>query len=67
MFLQDMFGLQPRVHRWLVLIILPVSLSLLSYRSLQAFIAIYKGERSMLISSHEAQDLVEENKNVLKD
>jgi len=66
-FLQDTFGMQARVHRWLVLVILPISLSLLSYRSLQAFVAIYKGERSMLISSHEAQDLVEENKNVLKD
>jgi C4-dicarboxylate transporter DctQ subunit len=62
-----MFGLRPRVHRWIVLVILPISLALLSYRSLQAFIDIARGKRDMLISGHEAQELVEENKNVLKD
>lgn len=66
-FLQEWFGLKPRVHRWLVLVILPISLALLCYRSLQAFVDIYRGKRSALISGHEAQDLVEENKNVLKD
>lgn len=66
-FFREFFDLKPRVHRWLVLLILPLSLALLCYRSVQAFIAIYKGERSMLISSHEAEDLLEENKNVLKD
>ncbi|ETI59170.1 TRAP transporter small permease [Marinomonas profundimaris] len=66
-FVQEMFGLRPRVHRWIVLVILPISLALLSYRSLQAFIDIARGKRDMLISGHEAQELVEENKNVLKD
>lgn len=66
-FFQEMFDLRPRLHRWLVLVILPISLALLSYRSLQAFIDIARGKRDMLISGHEAQDLVEENKNVLKD
>ncbi|MBR7889070.1 TRAP transporter small permease [Marinomonas sp. A79] len=66
-FIQEMFGLRPRVHRWIVLVILPISLALLSYRSLQAFIDIARGKRGMLISGHEAQELVEENKNVLKD
>ncbi|GAB3480128.1 TRAP transporter small permease [Marinomonas epiphytica] len=66
-FVQEMFGLRPRVHRWLVLVILPISLAMLAYRSLQAFIDIATNKRSMLISGHEAQDLVEENKNALKD
>ncbi|MCB5162704.1 TRAP transporter small permease [Marinomonas algarum] len=66
-FVQEMFGLRPRVHRWIVLVILPISLALLAYRSLQAFIDIARGKRDMLISGHEAQELVEENKNVLKD
>ncbi|RBP80035.1 TRAP transporter small permease [Marinomonas rhizomae] len=66
-FVQEMFGLRPRVHRWIVLVILPISLALLSYRSLQAFIDIARGKRGMLISGHEAQELVEENKNILKD
>ncbi len=64
---QEMFGLQPRVHRWLVLIILPISLALLVYRSGQAFVDIYTDKRRMLISGHEGQELVEENKDILKD
>ena len=66
-FLQELLDIKPRVHRWLVLVILPISLAMLCFRSIQAFIAIYKGEREMLISGHEAQDLVDENKDVLKD
>lgn len=67
LFLQEQFGLQPRIHRWIVLLVLPVSLALLVYRSAQAFIDIFTGKRGMLISGHEAQDLVKENKDVLKD
>lgn len=66
-FVQEMFGLRPRVHRWIVLVVLPISLALLSYRSLQAFVDIARDKRDMLISGHEAQDLVKENQNVLKD
>lgn len=66
-FMQEAFGFQPRVHRWLVLVILPVSLALLVYRSLQAFVDIWRDKRPMLISGHEAKDLVEENLNILKD
>jgi len=66
-FLQELFGLKPRVHRWLVLVILPISLAMLCLRSIQAFVAIYKGERDMLISGHEGKDLVDDNKDVLKD
>lgn len=66
-FLQELLGIKPRVHRWLVLVILPISLAMLCFRSIQAFIAIYKGERDMLISGHEGKDLVDDNKDVLKD
>jgi C4-dicarboxylate transporter DctQ subunit len=66
-FIMDWFGVKERVQRWLVLVVLPVSLALLAFRSLQAFIDIWTDKRHMLISGHEAQDLVDENKNVLKD
>lgn len=66
-FIMDWFGVKERVQRWLVLIVLPISLALLVFRSLQAFIDIWTDKRHMLISGHEAQDLVDENKNVLKD
>jgi len=65
--MQDVFGLQARVHRWLILVVLPISLALLSFRSLQAFVAIWTGERRLLISGHEAEELVEEHKDALKD
>ncbi|MBF0471035.1 MAG: TRAP transporter small permease [Gammaproteobacteria bacterium] len=67
LFLQEQFAIQPRVHRWLVLLILPVSLALLIYRSLQAMVAILRGQREMIISGHEAKELVEENRNALRD
>ncbi|TDO98122.1 TRAP transporter small permease [Marinomonas balearica] len=66
-FLVEAFDMKPRVHRWLVLVVLPISLALLSYRSLQAMIDIARDKRPMLISGHEGQDLLEENKGVLKD
>jgi len=65
--LQQTFGLQPRVHRWLLMLVLPVGLAMLSYRSLQAFWAILTNKRAMLISGHEAEELVAEHKDVLKD
>ncbi|MEL0612023.1 TRAP transporter small permease [Marinomonas arenicola] len=67
LFMQEAFDLRPRVQRWLVLVILPISLAMLSLRSLQAFIDIARGKRDMLISGHEAQDLVKEHKDALKD
>lgn len=66
-FLQENFGLQPRVHRWLVLVVLPISLALLVYRSLQAFIAIARNRRELIISGHEAEELVEDNKHLIRD
>lgn len=66
-FIMEWFGVKERVQRWLVLIVLPISLALLAFRSLQAFVDIWTDKRHMLISGHEAQDLVDENKNVLQD
>lgn len=66
-FIMEWFGVKERVQRWLVLVVLPVSLALLAFRSLQAFVDIWTDKRHMLISGHEAQDLVDENKNVLQD
>jgi len=65
--IQETFGVKDRVQRWVVLIILPISLALLCYRSLQAMVQIYRGEREMVIAGHEAEELVSENKNILRD
>lgn len=62
---QELFGLQNRVHRWIVLLALPLGLALLVLRGTQAFVDILTGKRAALISAHEAEDLVEENKNIL--
>lgn len=67
LFLQEMFGLQPRIHRWIVLLVLPMSLAMLVFRSLQAFWDILWDRRLTLISGHEAEELVAEHKGVLKD
>lgn len=66
-FLQSAFGIQPRIHRWLLMLVLPVGLAMLAYRSLQAFWAILTNQRAMLISGHEAEELVAEHKDALKD
>jgi C4-dicarboxylate transporter DctQ subunit len=64
---QDLFGMQNRVHKWLVLLALPIGLALLVLRGTQAFVDIATGKRAALISAHEAEDLVKENKNLLAD
>ena len=63
----ETLGIQSRIHRWLLLLGLPLGLALLVYRSLQAFVGIATGQRKLLISGHEAEDMVEENKHILKD
>lgn len=60
LWMQQAFGLQDRVHRWLAYIMLPAGLALLALRAAQGFVAILRGEREMLIASHEAEDLVSE-------
>ncbi len=64
---QDLFGLQTRVHRWVAYLMLPIGLALLAYRAGQAMIQIWKGERELVIAGHEAEDLVAENKDLLRD
>jgi C4-dicarboxylate transporter DctQ subunit len=65
--LQESLGLQPRVHRWVILLVLPIGLAMLVYRSLQAMVDIATDRRAMIISGHEAEELVEENKHILRD
>ena len=65
--MQDSFGLQERVQRWIAYLILPIGLGLFGFRALQAAVAIWRGERELIIAGHEAEDLVAENRNVLKD
>ncbi len=60
-------GLDQRVKRWVAYLILPVGLSLLAFRSVQAGVAIYRGSRELIIAGHEAEELVAENLDVLKE
>ena len=53
------------VPRWFAFSILPIGLALFSFRCLQATWQIIKGERRMMIASHEAEDLVAENKDAV--
>lgn len=64
---QEMFDLKARVHRWIVLLALPLGLALLVLRGAQAFVDIARDKREALISGHEAEEMIEENKNILKD
>lgn len=65
--MQDAFGMQDRVHRWIAYLVLPIGLSLFTYRSIEAMIAIITGKRELIIAGHEAEDLVAEHKDELKD
>ncbi|MFP1632187.1 TRAP transporter small permease [Zhengella sp. ZM62] len=66
-FIQAAFGTQERVQRWIAYLMLPIGLSLLAFRSIQGFVQIWRGERELLIAGHEAEELVAENKGILKD
>ncbi|WMS44244.1 TRAP transporter small permease [Acuticoccus sp. MNP-M23] len=65
-FMVEMTG-QDRVHRWVAYLILPIGLGLLAMRAVQALVEIIQGKRELIIASHEAEDLVEKNRNILKD
>lgn len=65
--MQEAFGLQERVQRWVAYLMLPIGLALLAFRSLQATVAIARGQRELIIAGHEAEELVAENRDVLKD
>lgn len=59
--IQETFGTQERVQRWIAYLILPIGLALLALRCGQAFVDILRGERETIIASHEAEELVAEN------
>ncbi|UOM36924.1 TRAP transporter small permease [Acuticoccus sp. I52.16.1] len=65
-FMQEWAG-QQRVHRWVAYLILPIGLGLFAMRAVQALVEIATGKRELVIASHEAEDLVNENKDVLRD
>lgn len=60
-------GWDERVKRWIAYLIIPIGLALLGFRALQASVAIFRGDRELIIASHEAEDLVAENKDILKE
>lgn len=66
-FIQEAFGMQERVQRWIAYLILPIGLALLAFRALQGLVMIWNGERELIIAGHEAEGLVAENKDLLKD
>ncbi len=59
---QEAFGLQDRVPRWIAYLMLPVGLALLAYRALEAAWHIATGRRELAIATHEAEELVAENR-----
>lgn len=65
--MQDAFGLQDRVQRWVAYLMLPVGLALLAFRSLQAMVQIARGKRELIVAGHEAEELVAENRNAAED
>ncbi|NVK33988.1 MAG: TRAP transporter small permease [Rhodobacteraceae bacterium] len=66
-FIIENFDTKERVQRWIAYLILPIGLALFAFRCLQAAWQIIKGDRQMMIAAHEAEDLVAENKDILKD
>ncbi|MGD9784310.1 MAG: TRAP transporter small permease [Hyphomicrobiaceae bacterium] len=67
-FIREIFGIkQERVHRWVAYIMLPLGLALFAFRSAEAMIDILRGKRETIVASHEAEELVAENKDALKD
>lgn len=65
--MQEAFGLQDRVQRWIAYLVLPAGLGLFAMRCAQAMVAIIRGDRESMIAAHEAEELVAEHKDVLKD
>ena len=65
-FLQAL-GLPERVQRWVAYVVLPIGLSFVVFRSVEAIVAMVRGERELIIAGHEAEELVAENKDALKD
>lgn len=66
-FVVEALGVKERLPRWSAYLVLPAGLALFILRSVQALVDIVTGKREMMIASHEAEDLVAEHKDVLKD
>ena len=66
-FIQEVFGVQERVQRWIAYLILPIGLGLLGFRAIEAIVDIWTDKRELVIAGHEAEELVAQNKDVLKD
>lgn len=66
-YIQEAFGTKERVQRWIAYLILPVGLALFGFRCLQAMVAIVQGKQETMIAAHEAEELVAEHKDELKD
>lgn len=64
---QEAFGVQDRVQRWVAYLMLPVGLALLAYRSIEAFVGIWRGDRELIIAGHEAEELVAENRGAIEE
>jgi C4-dicarboxylate transporter DctQ subunit len=56
--MQEAFGIQDRIHRWMAYLILPIGLALLALRAAQALVAIVAGRRESIVAGHEAEDLL---------
>lgn len=65
--IRELFDTKERVQRWIAYLMLPIGLGLLTYRCAEAFIQIWIGKRELIVVGHEAEDLVAENKDILKD
>ena len=64
---ESIFGQDERLPRWIAYLILPIGLILFVFRCLQATLAVILGKREMIIAAHEAEELLEENRVILKD
>ena len=52
LWIQDAFGMQERVHRWVAYLMLPLGLALFIFRCLQAMWQIIRGDRDMMTPLH---------------
>jgi C4-dicarboxylate transporter, DctQ subunit len=65
---KELFGInKDRLHRWIAYLMLPLGLALFAFRSLEALIDIIRGKRETIVAAHEAEELVAENRDALKD
>jgi C4-dicarboxylate transporter DctQ subunit len=61
------YGPDERLPRWVAYLMLPIGLVLFVFRCTQALYAIIKGDRELIIASHEAEELIENNRNIVAD